>query len=111
MSWTINGPSGCTPAMRILQLKLLAAKARSALYLREEDRRPLLTQEAFLAGARQFPSAGKSWLHRLKDIDDAELGILVNEVPPGRITDVSAEFAKRLLIFNKRALLALVNDF
>jgi hypothetical protein len=35
---------------------------------------------------------------------DKELCILVDEVPRQRITEVSAEFAKRLLLANKRAL-------
>lgn len=91
-------------------VEAFAAKARSALYRSEEDRHPLLTREAFLLSARRFPSAGKYWLTRLQDTGDAELDILVDEVPAGRITGISAEFAKRLILSNKTALLGLRNE-
>jgi hypothetical protein len=92
-------------------VEAFAGKARSALYLSENDRRPLPTREAFFAGAIRLPSAGKHWLNRLHDTSDADLAILVDEVPPNRITVTSVEFAKRLMLFNKRDLLRLMNDF
>jgi len=91
-------------------VEAFASKARSALYLNERDTRPLRTYEAFLAFAHQLPLAGKCWLDRLRGIDDAELGILVDEVPQERITEVSAEFAKRLLLANKSALTSMRDE-
>ena len=87
-----------------------AARERSALYLNEESTRPLLVRDAFLIAARRFPAAGKHWLEVLMSISDNELGILVDEVPSPPITRVSGEFAKRMLLANKGALLAAAND-
>jgi hypothetical protein len=87
-------------------VEAFASRAGSALYLNEQDPRSLLTHEAFLAFARQCPLAGKHWLDRLRDIDGPELDILVDNVPGHRISEVSADFAKRPLIANKKALVA-----
>jgi hypothetical protein len=91
-------------------VEAFAARARSALYLREHDTQPLHTHEAFAHWASRFPSAGKHWLERLRTIGDAELGILVDDVPPQRITSISAEFAKRLILENRRALIAMTES-
>lgn len=88
-------------------VEAFARKARSALYLNPDDARPLLLREVFLLAARQFPAAGKYWLGVLERVTDAELGIIVNDVPTARLTRVAAEFAKQLLIINRSALLAL----
>jgi hypothetical protein len=87
-----------------------ARKGRSALYLNAEDARPLLLRDAFLLAAQQFTSAGKYWLGVLGGISDAGLGILVNEVPPARMTRLAAEFATQLLVINRDALLALAGE-
>ena len=88
-------------------VEAFASRSRSALYLSGQDSRPLLTREAFLAFAHRYASAGKHWIEALRAVDDAQLGILVDEVPPQRITSVSADFAKRILLANKGALISL----
>lgn len=92
---------------RQFAVEAYAAKARSALYRNEEDKRPLLTQEAFLDGVRRLPAAGKYWLGVLGRIREDELAILVDKVPADRISATAAEFAQRILASNKRALLDL----
>lgn len=81
-----------------------AAKATSALFLNEDDGKPLLTLDAFVAAARLSPDAGRRWIERLEQIPDEDFAILVNAVPPERITMASAEFARQLLIANKARL-------
>jgi len=88
-------------------VEAFASKARSALYLNENDAQALLTSEAFLEAALQLPAAGRFWVEILEQVSDAEIGILVDEVPPARCSEISAEFAKRIMLANKRALVAL----
>ncbi len=64
-------------------------------------------RDAFSLYTEGLLSARAYWLDVLQGVSDAQLGILVDDVPQERITEVSAQFAKRLLAINKRALLDL----
>lgn len=81
-----------------------AAKARSALYRSEGDDKPMGTLDAFLEVARRKRSTGLHWIATLEGIPDSELVILVDRVPPTRITPTSAEFAKKLILANRARL-------
>ncbi len=96
---------------RQFAVEAYAARARSALYRKEDDKRPLLTREAFLDSARVHGAAGEYWLGVLGGIADGELAILVDKVPEDRMSATAAEFAKRVLLSNKRALLDLLGGF
>ena len=82
-----------------------ATKATSALFLRENDPKPLLTLDAFIEAARLRPEVASNWIEKLNQIPDGDLGILVEGVPANRITMPSAEFARELLIRNKARLI------
>jgi hypothetical protein len=89
----------------MFDVEAFAAKARSALYLAQDERRPLPTREAFFRAAQEYPAAGKLWIEALGNFSDPEISRLVDLVPPQLLSESSAEFAKRVIFANKRALL------
>ena len=91
-------------------IEAFARRARSALYRSELDRKPLLILEAFQEAARLAPAAALGWMDVLAGITDAEVAILVDDVPPKRISDIAAEFAKRLLFINKKRVIELKKE-
>lgn len=91
-------------ADRNFGVQAFAAKARSALYRDEAATRPLLTIDAFLDAARHKPPAARYWLDKLNAITDAEVAILMSNVPRERMSDTAVEFASELILINKRRL-------
>lgn len=81
-----------------------ARKAQSALFLTDISPKPLSTIDAFLRAAQMRLAAAKGWLDVLNGIDDAELAILLKQVPVDRLSDTSRQFALRMLIANRHAL-------
>lgn len=84
-----------------------AQRARSAFYLHPTDKRPLPTLDAFELATTRLGHAASVWLNRLEAIASTELDILLNKLPPERITETSAAFAKAILLLNRQRLLAL----
>lgn len=52
------------------------------------------------------PQPATLWLDQLRKIDDGVVDTVLDEVPDGRMSDVSDRFAKALLLENKQRLLA-----
>lgn len=83
-----------------------AERARSALYLRSSDVRPLHPIDAFREGLRCVPDdAERAWISRLRGLEDATLKAIVQRVPPSCMTEPARRFAAELLICNKGLIL------
>jgi hypothetical protein len=89
-------------------------RATSAFYASETSAKPLSTLEAFISAATLRPKAAISWLKRLESVSSEETEAILREVPQDRLSDVSTEFAQRILVLNRRRLLGcmpgLLND-
>lgn len=83
-----------------------ASKARSQMYDKKTGER-LSTIAAFLEFAAFCQEASRYWLHQLSEINEEYLCRLFSEIPDTHITDVGREFAVKLLMENKKRLLAL----
>lgn len=81
-------------------------KARSALYLNADDRRPVTQLEAFRHAAQRYPAGASVWLDRLASIPMAEVDILFERIPVDRLSPIASEFARRILLINRDKLLA-----
>jgi len=87
-----------------------AARRRSAIYGDEADAHPLSTLNAFVNAAQHQPEAGRRWLSKLETITEAEVAIIMNNVPRERISDTAIEFASRLILINKNRLIEVGKD-
>jgi hypothetical protein len=63
--------------------------------------------EAIRFAALRYNGAAKIWLDRLAQVSTDEVGAVFQQLPSGRITDATSEFAQRLLEFNRQRLLTL----
>lgn len=97
MRLTTNDPRAQVPAF--------ARKARSAFFETEDEARPLLTHEAWLAFARLRPYAARIWLRRLADVDVSTMAGILSQIPPQRMSAVCRQFTLRLLEENQRLLI------
>lgn len=83
-----------------------AERARSALYLRPGDARPLHPIDAFREGLRYVSDGAKrAWISRLRGLEDATLKGIVQRVPSSCMTEPAQRFAAELLICNKGLIL------
>lgn len=82
-----------------------ARKARSALYAQVDDRRAMLTLEAFCAIARRYPKSAIVWLERLSSISSEDVRELLARVPSERLSPISSQFACQILEINKSRLI------
>ncbi len=82
-----------------------AQRARSALYLNADDRRPLTQLEAFRHAARRYATGAAVWLERLASVSMTEVDILFEQIPADRLSLLAAEFARRILLVNRERLL------
>jgi len=82
------------------------SRARSALYLNDEDLTPLSTFDAFNEFTKEC-STKNFWLDRLSKISDNALKDCVERVPADIIGSESLKFAEKLLMTNKQRLLGL----
>lgn len=80
-------------------------RTRSALYHREDDRRPLTTIEAFVEAAGHSRDAARAWLGRLADVSAEDTRSLLHRVPNDRISGPAIQFAQAILERNQRRLL------
>ena len=97
-------------ADRNYDVAAFAARARSALYGHEVEAHPLPTIDAFLNAARHKPRAARYWLGKLDTFTEAEIAIIMSNVPRGRISDTAVEFASRLILINKDRLVEAEKD-
>lgn len=82
-------------------------KAKSALYAKAEDKKPLTTFEAFRQAAERHPVAGQAWLDRLDSVSPTDSLSLLQRVPRDRISKPAIQFAQRMLELNRDRLLNL----
>ena len=61
----------------------------------------MTTFDAFGSAATRVSKAARVWVERLRAIQDAEIGILIDRVPAERISVPAAGFAEKLLSYNK----------
>jgi hypothetical protein len=80
-------------------------KARSAIYLRKSDQKPLSTVEVFKRAAARRPEAAKLWQQRLGDITKTQCLSIFERIPDSEISATAIEFAMTLLELNKQRLL------
>ncbi|MCU1052964.1 MULTISPECIES: hypothetical protein [Stenotrophomonas maltophilia group] len=83
-----------------------ASKARSQMHDKKTGER-LSTVAAFLEFGAFCQEASRYWLSQLGGLDEEYFRRLFSEIPDTHITDVGREFAIRLLMENKKRLLAL----
>jgi hypothetical protein len=79
-------------------------RARSAIYGRKTDTKPLFTIDAFLSAARKRPAAARFWLDRLQRITRHDCQAIFAQIPAGEISATAIEFALTLLELNQKRL-------
>jgi hypothetical protein len=84
-----------------------AAKARSALYLHQGDKRALAPIDAFRIAAQARPNAGRTWLQALHAVEAERVASVFENLPDNRITHPARDFALQLLSINRTRLLEL----
>jgi hypothetical protein len=82
-----------------------ANRARSAIYLRVDDARPLTTLEAFRAFHLYADMASQVWLDKMAQITDDMLCIAVERVPTRVLGAARKKFVCGFLSYNKKRLL------
>lgn len=80
-------------------------KASSAFYASPTSKKPLSTLDAFRVAARSRPAAGLTWLKRLEAVSQDQTEQILRQVPSDRISEVSVNFAQRMLELNRSCLL------
>lgn len=80
-------------------------KASSAFYASPTTKKPLSTLDAFRSAARSHTLAGLAWLKRLEAVSSDQTEQILRLVPPDRISEVSVQFAQRMLELNRFRLL------
>jgi hypothetical protein len=79
--------------------EVYADKARSAFFSDQEASHPMLTLEAFQRAAALSPKAARLWREILHARADGLYGLL-DALPRDRCSEVSAEFARRMMVHN-----------
>lgn len=85
-------------------------RCKSAFYLNEEDKKSPTVLELFEYAVRQYPQAGREWLSRLEQISEQQIDLILQAFPASRLSEAAANFAKKILLFNKKRLLFLSNS-
>jgi hypothetical protein len=80
----------------------------SRFYASPSNTKSLTTMEAFWLAAKSHPAAALAWLKRLQGISSEEIDYIFDEVPTAKISDISKEFAKRVLDVNRQQLLGMI---
>jgi len=86
---------------------MYASRAPSAIYLGTEDRKPLLTLDAFSRFSEHATNAKRIWLDKLEGLSEDSLRECVERVPLDILSRSSAEFVYQLLLYNRERLLNL----
>ncbi len=79
----------------------------SSSFTDQEGTKRLSMLEVFKRAASLKPQAAKIWLDQLAALNPADINQIFNRIPEGRITEVSANFAKGLIEYNRTELLRL----
>lgn len=82
-------------------------KARSALYEKQTDERAMYTIDAFKKAASFKPTEARLWLNQLNEIQEDTIDDMLSKIPSELMSEISKNFAKRILGENKRRLLEL----
>ncbi|CAG1010392.1 hypothetical protein PHYC_03843 [Phycisphaerales bacterium] len=88
------------------QVPFFAAKARSAFFEDVTALRPMTTYGAWRAFAARSPNVAGVWRARLEAVDGPTVQVVLDAVPPARMSAVCREFTMALLMENRRRLLA-----
>lgn len=80
-------------------------KARSELFENETDRKPLRTTEAFYLALQKKPEIKEFWYDKLLLISPELIDSLMDNFPSGFISDIERDFAKAIILENKRRIL------
>lgn len=84
-----------------------ATKCESAFYWEQADKKPLKTFDLFAAIADDYPDAANFWLSYLEGIPDEMISSIFERFPSTRLSAIAAEFAGKILAFNRNRLLSL----
>jgi len=85
-------------------------RCKSAFYLNQEDRRSPKVLELFEYTVRQYQQAGLEWLSRLEQISEQQIDLILQAFPACRLSEAASNFAKEILLFNKKRLLCVSNS-
>jgi hypothetical protein len=77
----------------------------SSSFTNQEGTKRLSMLEVFKRAANLKPQAAKIWIDQLAALKPADINQIFNRIPEGRITQASANFAKRLIEYNRTELL------
>jgi hypothetical protein len=79
----------------------------SSSFTNQEGTKRLSMSEVFKRAASLKPQAAQIWIDQLAALNPADINQIFNRIPEGRITEVSANFAKGLIEYNRTELLRL----
>lgn len=82
-----------------------AKRGRSAFYATPIDSRALELREAFRTFAQRAPSAARTWIDRLRGVNQSEMWRILEKVPTERMSDICKQFTLELLLTNQQRLL------
>jgi hypothetical protein len=57
--------------------------------------------DAFTEAGTRHPEAARHWIEKINAITDTQMAILLDEVPPDRLSPVSRQFAIELMHSNR----------
>ena len=86
-------------------LQHFAEKAASSFYGAEDFKRPLGTIAAFKKFASASPKSAEIWLDRLQRLTREDVALLIGRVPESRMSSVTREFTKQLIVVNQTRLI------
>lgn len=92
---------------RTVEAYATSKKARSAIFETEADAKPLPLIDAFHLASWQNPQASKIWLEKLENATIDSIKEVFERIPENRISEVSKNFAIRILEINRQRLLEL----
>jgi hypothetical protein len=81
------------------------SQVSSSAFTNKEGTKRLSMSQVFERAASLKPQAAKIWIEQLAALDPDEITKIFNHIPEGRITEVSAKFAKGLIEYNRIELL------
>lgn len=86
-------------------LKAFVERGQSALYLSDDEPKPMKLVEAFEAFSQYAPEVGNAWLERLSKISLEQVRDILERVPDARMSPVARDFTMALLDLNQQRLL------
>jgi len=92
---------------KVRSVEAYTQKCRSAFYRNVNDSKPLKTFELFCEVANRYPHAVEVWLSCLENISTEKIDLILQRFPTERLSLISAQFAKNILMFNQKRLLSL----